>query len=149
MKNINKPFVLCVLTLIFLNLSYGQEELDKKKAFSTTDLSFLATDKNQDSKIAIWPFNGCKEFSVTFTSGIGIEIEFSIINCCVRGVCAYAGKQNPLKNVLGKELPKQIQIKNSSEVLHENYLIKIKDGLYNIDMKTGEIKDLEYIVLPK
>ncbi|WP_055442738.1 hypothetical protein [Lacinutrix himadriensis] len=137
------------INFIFFNISYGQEELDNKKAFSTTDLSFLAADKNQDSKIAIWPWNGCKEFSITLTTGVGIEIEFSIINCCVRGVCIYAGKQNPLKNVLGKELPKQIQIKNSSEVLHENYVIKVKDGLYNIDVKTGEILDLEYIVLPK
>jgi len=146
MKNFNKTIITLVFTLIFLNTSYCQENQVEDGVFITKDLSFLSTTSKQDSKVAIWPWNGCKEFSITLTTGVGIEIDFTIRNCCVQGACVYAGKQTSLSSLFQNELPKEVNVKGSSEIIFENYRIKIKNGTYYINSKSGEILNLEYIV---
>jgi len=120
----------------------------------TTDLkTFHEFDGNQNNRTSGWPWNGCKEFTITIIVG-GIEVEFNVLNCCVMGICQDASvwaffydmtfDRSVVKDP--KDI-KEIKVIRSKEVRIGNYKVRVKEGVYQLD-KEGRPKNLVYLGRP-
>ncbi len=147
MKNIksNKLIftLICILSFVFTKDIKAQEIIE-----SSNLNAFYDSNTNQRTG---WPINGCKEFNVTVTTGIGIEVEFTIVNCCVNGSCASQSVLNVIDGIFGNkgsnvDIKKiqEITITESSSTLIGNYSVKIKNGNYKLN-KSGGVDNLIYI----
>lgn len=142
LKNVMSVITLALVMLVSVNVS-GQDikESNDLKEFNS---------KLESEKLSGWPVNGCKSFSVTLTTGIGIEIQVDVVHCCVNGACAPQSMWNVLDAVFGKqqikENPKgikEITIKKSSKIKLGAYIVNIKTGTYKLN-KQGQIEGLMY-----
>lgn len=150
MKSYIKIIAVSLFILILsINSCYSQETI-----ISEDLSSFVSSNSNIQDRNG-WPINGCKEFSVTITTGIGIEIETSVNHCCISGVCALESFWNIMDGVFGSDDQekvigknrnvKEISILKSSKLLIGDYNVAIKKGSYIVNQKTGHIEGLKYI----
>ena len=136
---IMKKFILTSLVIIsFMSTEfYAQTELN---SFVINDLSTLV-DKNT-SNPEVWPWNGCKEFTINVKLKV-VEVEFVVLICCAQGVCApYNTQRSPFTGT------KSIQVTKSSKVNYGKYSISIAKGTYNVDGQ-GRPMELKYLVEQK
>ena len=132
-----KNFFLTIASLLILGFNLVAQNASTSSSFVTNDLSTVIDKHNKSPEV--WPWNGCKEFTITVQIKV-VEVEFVTLICCTQGVCF---PQNTQKSPFSGH--KQIDITSSSKVNYGNYTIKIANGTYLID-KHGRPMNLNYVV---
>jgi hypothetical protein len=146
----NQIFSLGALLLLVISVScekQEQAELLTRDYFITKDLSFL-NEGLSGKGVEGWPANGCKDIDVKLKLGF-IEAETTVTHCCVNYVCNIMAMNRIIDFFLGdksgKDYP-EIEIISSEIVNLNQYDIRIHPGMYQLDMKTKGLRDLEYEV---
>ncbi|GAA0750023.1 hypothetical protein [Gaetbulibacter jejuensis] len=138
-----KTFYLLALMITFNACQKDEASLEQEAIF-VKDLNELMDSNKENETSRGYPWNGCKDYDVKFTTLFGIEVEFTVTHCCVQGVCATTEVWNLADGLFrSNDFPDEFNIVNSESFIFEGYSVKIKEGIYQVDDE-GNIVDIVY-----
>lgn len=145
----NKLLQLCAfLFLLMTSCTTPEGPEPTPEFFITKDLSFLL-DQLPSEGAKSWPANGCKEIEVKLKIPLLGEIKTTMLHCCVDYVCNSVALTEVLDFFLGDKTAnglRSVQVLSSEIFTFQEYDIRIHPGTYEMDLKTGRIRDLQYQV---
>ena len=141
----------CSICMLLLFVSCSKQESPETVStdyFITGNLDFLTAGINPESGKG-WPANGCKEIEVKIKIPLVGDISTSFYHCCVNYVCNMLELIQLADFFLGdrKASPLQeIEITYSEMITYQMYDFRIRPGIYQLNLKTGQVEGLQYDV---
>ena len=145
----NKLLHSCAILFLLLSSCTTRENPEPTpEFFLTKDLFFLLGELPSEGAKG-WPANGCKEFEVKLKIPLLGEVKTNVVHCCVDYVCNAVALTEVLDFFLGEKRAgglRSVEVVSSGMFTIKGYDIRIHPGTYELDLKTGRFKDLQYEV---
>ncbi|PKA84094.1 hypothetical protein ATE92_2264 [Ulvibacter sp. MAR_2010_11] len=128
-----------ILSFVTLNAQSSAQVVSSNSEYTIIHANDLKDITNGNTRGGGFPWEGCREFTVTIDVEI-FSIETTVLLCCVQGVC--------IPNVTGgseieNRSSNRVYVKNSSSLQVGNFTIRILEGYYNLN-NDNEITNLTY-----